>query len=68
MITGHVHVRDDADIESSSGRGRSINLGTWLDRPCYFRLDEDGGRLFELNDDDMAQLALPAEAVATNQT
>ena len=68
MITGHVHVRDDTEIESGAGRGRSVNLGTWLDRPCYFLLDDDGAWLFELHDGDMAQLRLPAEAVATKQT
>jgi UDP-2,3-diacylglucosamine hydrolase len=33
IITGHMHVVDDFTFETSSGPARSINLGTWLDRP-----------------------------------
>jgi UDP-2,3-diacylglucosamine hydrolase len=66
IVSGHVHVRDDATIESAAGRARSVNLGTWLDRPCCFRLDAEGGELIELGHDDVAQLASPDEAVATN--
>lgn len=33
IITGHMHIVDDYQFESSSGSVRSINLGTWLDQP-----------------------------------
>jgi len=48
IISGHVHVRDDAVIHSDHGEARSVNLGSWFDRPCVFCLDERGGRFEEL--------------------
>lgn len=66
MITGHVHVRDDAEIESTAGRARSVNLGTWLDRPAYFRLDAASAELVELSDGDVAQSTASAGAVTTH--
>ena len=45
LIAGHVHVRDD----HADPRGfRAVNLGTWLEQPCYFVLDGQGGRLENL--------------------
>lgn len=49
IVSGHVHVRDDFEFETGQGRARSVNLGTWLTGPCYFRLDDTGGELVELN-------------------
>lgn len=48
IISGHVHVPDDHREENGSVSFRSINLGSWLDRPCFLRLDESGLRLVEL--------------------
>ena len=48
IISGHVHVRDDVRIESDRGAFRSVNLGSWLDAPCYFKLDESGEHFHEL--------------------
>lgn len=48
IITGHVHVRDDCEIETDEGSFRAVNLGSWFDRPCYFRLDEHGAGFVEL--------------------
>ena len=45
LIAGHVHIRDDY---VDPGGFRAINLGTWLEQPCYFVLDEQGGRLENL--------------------
>ena len=45
LIAGHVHVRDDyADTQGF----RAVNLGTWLDQPCYFILDAEGARFENL--------------------
>lgn len=55
MISGHVHVRDDHSFEAAAGLSRSVNLGTWLDAPCCFRLDAVSGELIELSEDVVAQ-------------
>jgi len=64
LISGHVHVRDDATVEGSEGHARSVNLGTWLDRPGYFLLDGETAAMVELDPGDMAQSAAPAPAEA----
>ena len=61
IISGHVHVRDDAHVETPAGPARSVNLGSWFDRPCCFQLDTDGGRFVELVEDDMAQLPVSSK-------
>ncbi len=48
FIAGHTHVRDDSQISSNRGNFRSVNLGSWLDSPCYFKLRDAGGDFFEL--------------------
>jgi len=63
IISGHVHVRDDLRFETPVGEGRSINLGTWLDRPCFLRIDDGLVELIELDKADVAQSAQPAQAV-----
>lgn len=49
IITGHVHVRDQYLVQDGRVAFKSINLGTWLDAPCYYQIDETGGRLVELD-------------------
>jgi len=56
IITGHVHVRDDYRAPDDAGGFRSINLGSWLDRPCYLAVGEDGIVLTELAGPDQDQL------------
>lgn len=54
IVSGHVHVRDDAELDSSNGRFRSVNLGSWYDRPCYFELSYgtlDEAKFVELGND-----------------
>lgn len=51
MISGHVHVRDDCRINSQTSTFRSVNLGSWLDAPCYFKLDDTDARFCELIQD-----------------
>ena len=56
IISGHVHIRDDYIFRDGTKRFRSVNLGTWLDAPCYFKIDESGNHLFELSGGNMSQL------------
>lgn len=62
LISGHVHVRDDKIIETANGSARSINLGTWLDRPCYLQLSDGNLRWVELSETDVAQSVAHANA------
>ena len=55
IISGHVHVRDDCRIDSGAGSFRSVNLGSWLDAPGYFKLEGTDECFYELNDDDLQQ-------------
>jgi UDP-2,3-diacylglucosamine hydrolase len=48
ILSGHVHIRDDHLIETAGRSFRSINLGSWMDTPCYFRLDDNEQRIYEL--------------------
>ncbi|NIV17719.1 MAG: hypothetical protein GWN47_04755 [Woeseiaceae bacterium] len=48
ILSGHVHVRDDCELEGRSGTFRSVNLGSWLDAPCYFALNDGNGTFHEL--------------------
>ena len=48
ILSGHVHVRDDCELQGDAGTFRSVNLGSWLDAPCYFALNEQGGTFHEL--------------------
>ena len=68
IVSGHVHVRDDYQFDTATGRVRSINLGTWLDAPCCLRIDDSGPRLIELSADDMAQLPTSEPATAADIT
>jgi UDP-2,3-diacylglucosamine hydrolase len=48
IISGHVHVRDDYRHDGPTGAFRSINLGTWLDRPCCLRIEDGSLEWIEL--------------------
>lgn len=48
IISGHVHVRDQYLVQDGQIAFKSVNLGTWLDTPCYYQIDDMGGRLIEL--------------------
>jgi UDP-2,3-diacylglucosamine hydrolase len=48
IISGHVHVRDEYLVRDDQIAFKSVNLGTWLDAPCYYQLDETGGKLVDL--------------------
>ena len=55
IISGHVHVRDDSRIRAESGEFRSVNLGSWLDSPCYFRTEGANADFHELGGGETAQ-------------
>jgi len=40
IITGHVHVRDEHEFEVGGRKVRSVNLGSWADSPCTFRITD----------------------------
>lgn len=48
IITGHTHVEDDFTFEQSGKTVRSINLGTWLDRPKAFLLTSTEQKFIDL--------------------
>jgi UDP-2,3-diacylglucosamine hydrolase len=49
ILSGHVHVRDDYRIDVAEQTFRSVNLGSWMDAPCYFKLDDNEERFYELS-------------------
>ena len=57
IISGHVHVRDDCLIDSRAGTFRTVNLGSWLDAPCYFKIDGDEEQFYELSEENLRQPA-----------
>jgi len=65
IISGHVHIRDDCELESPRGPFRSVNLGSWLDAPCYFKLDDQGARFVELDEQPAAEEESPRGVAET---
>jgi UDP-2,3-diacylglucosamine hydrolase len=50
IITGHIHVKDEYLFNKASGRKvHSVNLGSWLQQPVAYCLDDFGGSFEELN-------------------
>lgn len=48
IITGHTHVDDDSSFEMNGKKSRSINLGSWLDRPKAFLITPTEQKFIEL--------------------
>lgn len=48
LIAGHFHFIDQYLIDEKVNKGLSINLGTWLEKPRAFLLQEDSYELLEL--------------------
>ena len=61
IISGHVHVRDDCHIDTGTGTFRSVNLGSWMDAPCYFKLDGTDERFYELTEENLRQPVVTPE-------
>jgi UDP-2,3-diacylglucosamine hydrolase len=49
IITGHVHVRDDYAFEYEGRRIRSVNLGSWAEAPCAFRITTERQEFIEIS-------------------
>lgn len=48
LVSGHFHVRDDAVVSTASGKVRSVNLGTWLDKPMAFMITSTEQKFVDL--------------------
>lgn len=49
IVTGHMHVQDDYVFEVQGKKIRSINLGSWLEKPCALRLQDGEASMVELH-------------------
>lgn len=49
IVTGHMHVFDDYEFSVAGKKVRSINLGTWLDKPRVLKLENGKIEIVELN-------------------
>ena len=66
IVSGHVHVRDDVVIREGQRTFRSVNLGSWFDAPCYFRIDDQEARFHDLAQDGLRQPAAPGRRQAAS--
>lgn len=48
IVTGHMHVQDDFSFEVKGKQVRSINLGSWFEKPCALKLQDDQLLMVEL--------------------
>lgn len=48
IVSGHIHVRHDHREQGEHAEFRSVNLGSWMDGPCYFKIDETGERFYDI--------------------
>jgi UDP-2,3-diacylglucosamine hydrolase len=48
IVTGHVHIRDDYAFELEGRTVRSVNLGSWAETPCVFRITGERQEFVEL--------------------
>ena len=48
LISGHVHIRDDIELDIEGRKFRSVNLGSWFDAPGAFFISEAEARFIEL--------------------
>lgn len=50
IVTGHMHIFDDYQFEVSGQKIRSINLGTWLERPRALKITDKKIEVVNLDD------------------
>jgi UDP-2,3-diacylglucosamine hydrolase len=48
IVTGHMHVLDDYKFRVGTQDARSINLGTWLDKPRVLKVSQSDVQIVEL--------------------
>jgi len=41
IVTGHMHIQDEYEFKVGTATVRSINLGTWLEKPIALKLKDD---------------------------
>ncbi len=51
IVIGHIHLRDDFTFEYEGRRIRAVNLGSWEQGPCTFRITETGGDFVALGEE-----------------
>lgn len=49
IVTGHMHVCDEYKFEVNGRQVKSINLGTWLEKPRALKLENGKTEVIELN-------------------
>ena len=49
IVTGHMHVHDDYTFDVKGKSVRSINLGSWLEKPCALKLQNNQISMVELS-------------------
>ncbi|MEK7357668.1 MAG: hypothetical protein AAB250_14550, partial [Bdellovibrionota bacterium] len=49
VISGHVHVRDDAEVEVGGRKIRTVNLGSWFEAPQAFVIDDTSAKFQPIN-------------------
>ncbi len=49
IITGHMHIRDEYSFQAGKQKVTSINLGTWLEKPCALKLENDVFEMIDLD-------------------
>lgn len=67
IVSGHVHVRDDSVLREGDRSFRSVNLGSWFDAPCCFRIDRKTARFHELTEDSLRLQAPQAQRRAAQR-
>lgn len=50
LVTGHMHIEDDYTFKTNTGTARSVNLGTWLDKPKVLRIDQTQIKMLYFNE------------------
>lgn len=50
IVTGHMHIFDDYEFVGSERKIRSINLGTWLEKPRALKIENGSLEIVELQD------------------
>ena len=48
IVTGHMHIFDDYEFQVTEKKIRSINLGTWLEKPRVLKIEKQSIEIFEL--------------------
>jgi UDP-2,3-diacylglucosamine hydrolase len=50
MVTGHMHITDDYEFAVGGKKARSINLGTWLEKPRVLKIENKKIEMLDLEE------------------